>query len=150
MLLRRLQSRTTSLLLRHTATVRLRCYSSLTRSPLKVLFCGADEFSISSLLALYKLRRTTGDPSRFASIDVVCRPGKRVGRGLKQTRNGTRLLLTSARKILTSRQVPIKDAAELYGLPIHEIDTFTGWTVCYPSKSMKYAKRSHSLQWSST
>lgn len=62
--------------------------------PLRILFCGADEFSIASLKALHgeHLRR----PDRIASIDVVCRPGKRVGRGLKNIREGrelSRLLL---------------------------------------------------------
>ncbi|RAK98386.1 methionyl-tRNA formyltransferase [Aspergillus ibericus CBS 121593] len=77
--------------------------------PLRILFCGSDEFSIASLKALHK--EHVKRPDRIASIDVVCRPGKRVGRGLKQI-----------------REVPIKAVATDLSLPIHEIDTFTGWT----------------------
>ncbi|KAF4761091.1 hypothetical protein HAV15_007059 [Penicillium sp. str.  len=80
-----------------------------TSDPLRILFCGSDEFSIAHLKALhaYHLKQ----PERISSIDVVCRPGKRVGRGLKQI-----------------REVPLKAAASALSLPIHEIDTFTGWT----------------------
>ncbi|KAJ5123358.1 hypothetical protein N7448_009455 [Penicillium atrosanguineum] len=86
-----------------------RLYLTKTHDPLRILFCGSDEFSIASLKALhaYHLKQ----PNRIASIDVVCRPGKRVGRGLKKI-----------------RQVPIRETAESLSLPIHEIDTFTGWT----------------------
>lgn len=55
--------------------------------PLRILFCGSDEFSIVSLRALHEEQLRCSD--RIASIDVVCRPGKRVGRGLKQIREGT-------------------------------------------------------------
>jgi hypothetical protein len=55
--------------------------------PLRILFCGADELSITSLEALYKESRES--PSNVASIDVVCRPGKRTGRGLTQIRHRT-------------------------------------------------------------
>ncbi|KAJ5842452.1 uncharacterized protein N7525_000193 [Penicillium rubens] len=57
-----------------------------TSDPLRILFCGSDEFSIAHLKALhaYHLKQ----PERVSSIDVVCRPGKRVGRGLKQFREG--------------------------------------------------------------
>jgi hypothetical protein len=54
--------------------------------PLRVLFCGADEFSIYSLRALNKIRQE--HPDKVASINVVCRKDKRVGRGLKQIRQG--------------------------------------------------------------
>ncbi|CAG8309304.1 unnamed protein product [Penicillium salamii] len=86
----------------------LKSYSTKTFDPLRILFCGSDEFSIASLNALhaYHLKH----PERISSIDVVCRPGKRVGRGLKQI-----------------REVPIKAAASALSLPVHEIDTFTGW-----------------------
>ncbi|KAI5275970.1 Formyltransferase [Aureobasidium subglaciale] len=84
--------------------------SSSQHDPLRVLFCGADEFSIFSLKALNKIKEE--HPDKVASIDVVCRKDKRVGRGLKQI-----------------REVPIKSVAvsEL-GLNVHQIDTFTGWT----------------------
>ncbi|PYI04928.1 methionyl-tRNA formyltransferase family protein [Aspergillus sclerotiicarbonarius CBS 121057] len=77
--------------------------------PLRILFCGSDEFSIASLNALHK--EHVKRPDRIASIDVVCRPDKKVGRGLKKI-----------------REVPIKAAAADLSLPIHEIDTFRGWT----------------------
>lgn len=50
------------------------------------------------------------NPDAIASIDVVHRPGKRTGRGLKLV-----------------REVPIKRVAEELKLNTHEIDTFTGW-----------------------
>ncbi|KAK6432850.1 Methionyl-tRNA formyltransferase, partial [Oleoguttula sp. CCFEE 5521] len=50
-------------------------------------------------------------PDDVASIDVVCRPDKRVGPGLKQV-----------------REVPIKSTAFELDLPLHQIDTFTGWS----------------------
>ncbi|KAF2223600.1 hypothetical protein BDZ85DRAFT_235857 [Elsinoe ampelina] len=74
--------------------------------PLKILFCGSDEFSIYSLFALCKL-----PSSVVESIDVVCKTGARVGRGLKDIRHPL-----------------IKDAAEQIHLPVHQISTFTSWT----------------------
>lgn len=63
-----------------------RFYTTKSYDPLRILFCGSDEFSIASLRALhaYHLKQ----PNQIASIDVVCRPGKRVGRGLKKVREG--------------------------------------------------------------
>lgn len=86
-----------------------RLYTTRAHDPLRILFCGSDEFSIASLKALhaYHLKQ----PERISSIDVVCRPGKKVGRGMKKI-----------------REVPIKETASALSLPIHEIDTFTGWT----------------------
>lgn len=54
--------------------------------PLRILFCGSEEFSIYSLSALYNEQRR--DSGSIASIDVVCRPGKPVGRGLQKLREG--------------------------------------------------------------
>ena len=51
-----------------------------------MLFCGADAFSIYSLRALHKLQQA--NPEKIESIDVVCRPDKRVGRGLKKIQEG--------------------------------------------------------------
>ncbi|KAL2864614.1 methionyl-tRNA formyltransferase [Aspergillus lucknowensis] len=85
-----------------------RSVSTKAYDPLRILFCGSDEFSIASLRALHA--EHVKRPDRIASIDVVCRPGKRVGRGLKRI-----------------REVPIKAVAAELALPIHEIDTFTGW-----------------------
>ncbi|RAK88173.1 methionyl-tRNA formyltransferase family protein [Aspergillus costaricaensis CBS 115574] len=86
-----------------------RCLATKAYDPLRILFCGSDDFSIASLKALHE--EHVKRPDRIASIDVVCRPGKKVGRGLKQI-----------------REVPIKAAAKELSLPIHEIDTFRGWT----------------------
>ena len=77
--------------------------------PLRILFCGADEFSIYSLHALRDLQQSRGD--KVQSIGVVCRPDKRVGRGLKHI-----------------QEVPIKRVALDLGLNLHQIDTFKGWT----------------------
>ena len=58
---------------------------SVHNQPLRILFCGADELSITSLEAL--CRESRESPSNVASIEVVCRPGKSTGRGLKQIRH---------------------------------------------------------------
>ncbi|KAK5163713.1 Methionyl-tRNA formyltransferase [Saxophila tyrrhenica] len=79
------------------------------REPLNILFCGADEFSIYSLRALRELQNR--QPEKISSIDVVCRPDKRTGRGLKQV-----------------RQVPIKPVASELGLTLHQIDSFKAWS----------------------
>ena len=53
--------------------------------PLRILFCGSDSFSCSSLEALY--RESQRPSTNIASIDVVCREGKPYGRGLKSIRH---------------------------------------------------------------
>ena len=78
--------------------------------PLRILFCGSDAFSVASLKALDRER--VNNPELISSLDVVHRPAKRVGRGLKEFRN-----------------VPLRATAESLALPIHEVDTFTGWEV---------------------
>lgn len=65
--------------------------SSKTADPLKILFCGSDEFSIASLRALNKAKRD--DAKLIESIDVVHRPGKPTGRGLKVIREGETCLI---------------------------------------------------------
>lgn len=50
--------------------------------PLRILFCGSDEFSCASFKALLVEQRA--NPSLIRSIDVVVKPGKRTGRGLKE------------------------------------------------------------------
>ncbi|KAL9100107.1 MAG: hypothetical protein Q9163_004482 [Psora crenata] len=88
---------------------RSRFYTSQkTQEPLRILFCGSDEFSIASLRALYN--EHVRDSRLIASIDVVCRPGKPTGRGLK-----------------TIRTVPIAGVAHELGLRLHQIDTFAKW-----------------------
>ncbi|KAI9867161.1 MAG: Methionyl-tRNA formyltransferase [Trichoglossum hirsutum] len=90
------------------------CYarwsSNSARHPLHILFCGSDDFSVTSLKALHK--ELVERPDTIASINVVCRPGKRTGRGFKDI-----------------REVPIKKVAKDLALPVHEIDTFTGWSL---------------------
>lgn len=58
-----------------------------TSEPLRILFCGSDDFSIASLRALHQERKR--NPILIASIDVLCRPGKPAGRNLKTIREGT-------------------------------------------------------------
>lgn len=67
--------------------VACRFNSTKTSDPLRILFCGSDEFSIASLRAVHK--RHKKNPNAIASIDVVHRPGKLTGRGLKTVREGT-------------------------------------------------------------
>jgi hypothetical protein len=69
--------------------IRLSSTAAKQHEPLRVLFCGADAFSIYSLRALHKLQQA--NPEKIASIDVVCRPDKRVGRGLKKIQEGLQL-----------------------------------------------------------
>lgn len=83
-------------------------YAKLVSDPLRILFCGSDAFSIPSLRALHALQ--TSRPSLVESVDVLVRPGKPVGRGLKQVKHSACYHL----------------AREL-DLPIHQRDTFTGW-----------------------
>lgn len=54
--------------------------------PLRILFCGSDEFSNYSLRALHRLEKE--QPGVISSIDVICRPDKRSGRGLKKVQQG--------------------------------------------------------------
>ncbi|KAK1967480.1 formyl transferase [Colletotrichum sublineola] len=76
--------------------------------PLRILFCGSDEFSCAALDALNSEKER--NPGLIESLDVVVRPGKLSGRGMKKI-----------------REVPLKNLAEKLELPIHERDTFTGW-----------------------
>ncbi|MCJ1435534.1 Methionyl-tRNA formyltransferase [Xylographa pallens] len=76
--------------------------------PLRILFCGADEFSIASLKALHHEKLV--NPDLIESLDVVCKVGKKYGRGLKKV-----------------REVPIVAATQELSLPLHQLETFTGW-----------------------
>ena len=97
-----------------------------TSKPLRILFCGSDDFSSASLRGLLEEQRR--DPELIASIDVLCRPGKPSGRSLKNIREGTSPQSTYLVTNLTM-VVPIKAVAQELGLVIHERDTFTGWDV---------------------
>jgi len=74
--------------------LRRACYSSTStvrdgpvkREPLRILFCGSDEFSAASLKPLVDIHRL--DNLLIESIDVLCRPDKRVGAGLKRINQG--------------------------------------------------------------
>ncbi|OTA87014.1 hypothetical protein M434DRAFT_145446 [Hypoxylon sp. CO27-5] len=78
--------------------------------PLQILFCGSDEFSDASLLALFKEHKSNQE--LIHSIDVVVRPGKPTGRGNKVIQYPT-----------------TREVAERLDVPIHERDTFTGWNM---------------------
>ncbi|KUI55391.1 Methionyl-tRNA formyltransferase, mitochondrial [Cytospora mali] len=78
--------------------------------PLRILFCGSDAFSCASLRALHALQLSDPKGKLIKSIDVLVRPGKPAGRGLKRIAVG-----------------PLFHLAEELGLPIHRRDTFTGW-----------------------
>ena len=80
------------------------CAGQFTSDPLRVLFCGSDEFSIASLRALY--REHERDKALIESIDVVCRPAKPVGRGLKDTREGESSHARPLVLILKQKQYP--------------------------------------------
>lgn len=91
--------------------VRSQTFSTSQHEPLHILFCGSDAFSIHSLHALHRLQQTTRSSPKIASIDVLCRPDK------YKTGIGKRLL-----------SVPIKSTALELNLPLHQTDTFAGWT----------------------
>lgn len=78
-------------------SVARRYISTKTYEPLRILFCGSDDFSIASLNALHK--EHCSRPDLISSIDVVCRPGKRVGRGLKTIREGDYLYEINCNKL---------------------------------------------------
>lgn len=78
--------------------------------PLRILFCGSDDFSCASLRALYDLQQSDPKGKLIKSIDVLVRPGKPAGRGLRRVAAG-----------------PLFHLAEALGLPVHRRDTFTGW-----------------------
>lgn len=64
-----------------------RYVSTKSTDPLRILFCGSDEFSIAAMRALDREQRSS--PDFIKSIDVVCKEPKRAGRGLKTFREGT-------------------------------------------------------------
>jgi methionyl-tRNA formyltransferase len=58
-----------------------------TSDPLRILFCGSDEFSCFSLQALHEEHKQNANLIR--SIDVIVRPSKPTGRGYKVLREGS-------------------------------------------------------------
>ncbi|KAM0344647.1 hypothetical protein ACHAPU_007242 [Fusarium lateritium] len=89
-----------------------RCFSqSTTRyssDPLRILFCGSDDFSCTSLKAVHE--EHSQNKNLIESLDVMVLPPKRMGRGFK-----------------TLREVPCKLLAEDLGLKVHQRETFTKW-----------------------
>ncbi|KAK3359032.1 methionyl-tRNA formyltransferase-like protein [Lasiosphaeria hispida] len=73
--------------------------------PLRILFCGSDEYSCASLKALYAEHKA--NQALIKSIDVLVRPAKPTGRGLKKL-----------------REVPVVQLARELQLPIHEKEGF--------------------------
>ncbi len=78
--------------------------------PLRILFCGSDELSVTVLRALHK--EQLANRSLIESISVFHRPAKATGRGLKK------------------RTIPVlKTVAQELGIKdVYEGDTFTGWS----------------------
>ena len=83
------------MLSRGRSQLKTRSFSYLSRSivsfvpksdPLRILFCGADQFSIASLKALHAEHVANSD--FIKSIDVLCKSDKKSGRGLKAYRSG--------------------------------------------------------------
>lgn len=101
--------------------------SNKSSDPLRILFCGSEDFSIASLRAVHDEHRA--NPGLISSIDVVCRPPKRVGRNLKTIREGDLPDRIGLYPDTKSLQVPISAVARELSLPLHQIDTFTGWSV---------------------
>lgn len=54
--------------------------------PLRILFCGSEEFSCESLAALHREHVSNG--RLVEALEVMVRPAKRTGRGLKHLRQG--------------------------------------------------------------
>jgi len=75
-----------------------RFYSAKVSKPLRILFCGSDDFSSASVRALVAERER--DPQLIKSIDVLCRPGKRSGRSLKNIREGRKEILNGKLPVL--------------------------------------------------
>lgn len=110
-------------------------YSTKVSKPLRILFCGSDEFSIASLQAIHAAHQR--NPDFIKSIDVFCRPGKRAGRSLKKIREGNGNF--QSYELALMFVVPIKAVAQELGLTLHERDTFTGWPVSTSNTIMFHA-----------
>ncbi|KAG6051831.1 hypothetical protein E4U39_006918 [Claviceps sp. Clav50 group G5] len=78
------------------------------QEPLRILFCGSDDFSCSSLKALHQeMKRKTG---LVESIEVVVLPNMFKGRGMRYVEDG-----------------PCKSLAQDLGLRLYERRTFEDW-----------------------
>lgn len=118
----------------------IRSYASqVTLEPLRILFCGSDEFSIASLRALHKEHER--DKALIESIDVVSRPPKPVGRGFKDTREGEFSQASPPCSFSIKKTVPISLVAKELDLSLHQIDTFTKWKVSIYDSTGKLNQR---------
>lgn len=95
--------------------------------PLRILFCGSDRFSATSLIALYRYKKENTE--RILSIDVLIRPGKFSGRGHRLIKEGKPTPILNYLICLIYFLVYLKNVAQFHRLTIHERDTFTGWDV---------------------
>ncbi|KAF2086043.1 Formyltransferase, partial [Saccharata proteae CBS 121410] len=88
----------------------LHCTARLAQKhdPLRILYCGSDNFSVTHLRALVEEKER--NPSLIQSIDVVHPPAKRTGRGLKN---------------LT--EVPVAELARSFSLPTHSPNGLKDW-----------------------
>ena len=71
-------------------------FATKTFDPLRILFCGSDNFSIASLGAI--VRAAKQDPSFIRSVDVVARPGKWTGHKRKIFKEGRYSMLSRLTK----------------------------------------------------
>ena len=94
--------------------------------PLRVLFCGSDDFSAASLHALHN--EYIERPNVVAALHVVSKKPKPTGRGLKRLREGS-LISYPEKPLFIVDSVPIASLARRLSLPLHQIDTFRGWQV---------------------
>ncbi|QPC77565.1 hypothetical protein HYE68_008317 [Fusarium pseudograminearum] len=76
--------------------------------PLRILFCGSDDFSCASLKAVHEEHGK--NKGLIESLEVMALPPKRSGRGFSSL-----------------KEVPCKLLAEELGLRIHQQGTFRGW-----------------------
>ncbi|KAI9889946.1 MAG: Methionyl-tRNA formyltransferase [Vezdaea aestivalis] len=90
-----------------------KAFGGKAHDPLRILFCGSDSFSTSSLEALNAIH--SSKPSIVESVEVLCRPAKHVGRGLKRIRAN-----------------PIHDYAISNDMVIHQVDDFAKWETPHP------------------
>jgi methionyl-tRNA formyltransferase len=100
--------------------------SAAAPEPLRILFCGSDDFSCASLTALAEEMKS--DPRLISDIHVVTRPDKREGRGMRMRERTLPIIVSSDMSCTDTSTVPIKTIARSLSLPTHTIDTFTGWS----------------------
>ncbi|KAK6333319.1 Methionyl-tRNA formyltransferase [Orbilia javanica] len=105
---------------------------------IKILFCGSDDFSLTSLKALQAVKEATGDEV-IESIDVVLKYEKPSGRGLKEQRPNP------VRKFANSKCMSIYtlDAEQFNDWkPPHAVDLIVAvsFGLFIPSRILEYAR----------